>query len=144
MLFTCDEDTDGPRPQNARKWFAENGPPDLQPLPLGYTERELCKRQGEHILAWYASSLECRDYDYNAHPSFDDFACGLMASEFVPYFIATNAALKKRFPRRKLAGIGPGLLWAPPKTFARITKADRRFLASTERTREALEPRSIE
>jgi hypothetical protein len=28
-----------PCAKEARKWHADNGPPDMQPLPLGYSER---------------------------------------------------------------------------------------------------------
>jgi hypothetical protein len=42
----------GRRAKAARKWFAENGPADLQPLPLGYAERETLKdTSAAHILA---------------------------------------------------------------------------------------------
>ena len=40
MLFVLQNNPDGRRARSARKWFADNGPPDLQPLPLGYNERE--------------------------------------------------------------------------------------------------------
>jgi hypothetical protein len=40
------------RARDAREWFALNGPRDLQPLPLGYAEREDLKAGGApHILA---------------------------------------------------------------------------------------------
>ena len=61
----------------------ENGPADLQPLPLDYSEREKLKAGGApHILAWYARSLTGQKYDVLKHPSFHDYACGTMASEF--------------------------------------------------------------
>jgi hypothetical protein len=101
----------------ARQWFVENGPADLQPLPLGYVEREELKRGGaEHILAWYARSLDSLNYDVQAHPSFYDYACGAMASEFTGLdCVKKNEELRKRFSPRPLAGLGPGLYWEPPK-----------------------------
>jgi hypothetical protein len=127
MLIVIENDPEGPLAQNARKWFADNGPPDLQPLPLGYNERERLKHGGaDHILAWYARSLDGLDYDVSAHPSFYDYACGVMASEFAPNFIKNNETLKKHFPPRELAGRGPGLWWLPPKTYAETMKHYRR------------------
>jgi hypothetical protein len=115
------------RAEVARKWFADNGPPDLQPLPLGYRERESLKAGGaKHILAWFARSLAVQDYDVNRHPSFDTYARGVMVSEFAPGFIKNDEELKKRFPPRKLDGLGPGLQWEPPKGYAKVMKAQRR------------------
>jgi hypothetical protein len=103
----------------AREWFYENGPPDAQPLPLGYGEREALKGGGVlHILAWYARSLECRDYDVLEHPKFEDYARGVMASDHAPYFIKEEKLLK-RFPPHPLDGLGPALIWNPPEEHAR-------------------------
>jgi hypothetical protein len=127
MLIVLENDPDGLLARNARKWFADNGPPDLQPLPLGYDERERLKHGGaDHILAWYARSLDGRDYDVHAHPSFYDYACGVMASEFAPNFIKNDEKLKKRFPPRELAGMGSGLCWEPPKVHAKTMQRYRR------------------
>jgi hypothetical protein len=72
----------GRRALAARKWFDLYGPPEARPLPLGYDEREALKRGGlPTVVALYARSLEGRDYDLEEHPSFDDYACGVMASE---------------------------------------------------------------
>jgi len=52
----------------------------MQRLPLGYSEREALKDGGpRHILAWYARSLAKQSYDVLAHPSFHEYACGVMA-----------------------------------------------------------------
>lgn len=107
----------------ARDWFKHNGPADMPPLPLGYDEREALKRGGvSHIVAWYACSLACRDYDVSVHPSFEDFARGVMASEHISYpgaLIQKDAELLKRFPPRPLKGLGPGLVWEPPALHAK-------------------------
>src|SRR5262245_61579540 len=68
------------RALEARERFAEDGPSDAPPLPLSYAERERLKTGGlSHIVAWYARSLRCLEYDYDAHPSFEDYARGVMA-----------------------------------------------------------------
>jgi hypothetical protein len=117
----------------ARKWFAENGPPDVQPLPLGYDEREQMKSNAAmrivpmsyRILAWYARSLDCRKYDVLKHPSFEDYACGVMASQFSPPDIQTGE-LQSRFPARSLYGLGPGLIWEPPEQYEETMASLRR------------------
>jgi hypothetical protein len=100
----------------AQRWFAKNGPADLQPLPLGYDERESLKSGGApHILAWYARSLDNLDYDVVEHPSFHDYACGVMVCEFAPPFITQDPELQRRFPPRQLDGLGGSLYWEPPE-----------------------------
>ena len=99
----------------ARRWHAKYGPvdADLQPLPLGYDEREALKGGGApHILAWYARSLCVCGYDVTRHPKFRDYACGVMASS--PIFFTENRDLQSRFPPRQLSGLGSGLIWLPP------------------------------
>ncbi|ERR1035437_7056282 len=101
----------------AREAFALNGPPDAPPLPIGYYEREHMKLQGRlpKIVGLYARSLECRKYDLQEHPSFVDYARGVMASEYNGHsHMKEDEELKKRFPPRPLDGLGPGLIWNPP------------------------------
>jgi hypothetical protein len=113
----------------AREWFAPHGPPDAPPLPVSHDEREDLKSGGlPHMVAWYARSLEGRDYDLDEHPSFDDYACGVMASDFAPDFIKTEE-LQRRFPPRPLTGLGPGLYWEPPALHAETMASYRRSLA---------------
>ena len=103
----------------AREWFAINGPADAQPLPLSHDEREKMKVGGvEHLVAWYDRSLACRDYDTEKHPSFDDYAPGVMASEHAPDFIKNDEQLRRRYPPKKLIGLGPGLVWELPTPHA--------------------------
>jgi hypothetical protein len=129
------------RAEQAREWFALNGPPDAPPLPLDYGEREQLKQGGlPHILAWYARSLSRQDYDVEKHPSFEDYACGIMASEHAPYFIKSDDAMRKRFTPRQLKGLGPGLLWQPPKQYAKTMEMYRRSMARQERSRAAADP----
>jgi hypothetical protein len=96
----------------ARSWFAQNGPPGAPPLPLSYEAREALKGGGlPHLVAWYARSLEALNYDYNGHPSFDDYARGVMSSGNAPYFITEDRALRGRYPPRALRGLGASLCW---------------------------------
>ena len=105
----------GQRAKAAREWFAKHGPPDMQPLPLGYDEREALKDGGlRHILAWYARSLAELKYDVLQHPSFYDYACGVMALKPLRC-ISENPELLKRFPPRPLEGLDSGMYWTPPK-----------------------------
>jgi hypothetical protein len=130
----------GRRARFARKWFADNGPPDIQPLPLGYDERESLKGGGvPHILAWYARSLACRKYDVLEHPLFDDYARGVMASEYAPDFITKNEELRQRFPPLLLKGLGPGLCWKPPEE--RTMKSLRRCRKREDRIRAVIAAR---
>jgi hypothetical protein len=105
--------------QIAREWFATHKPPDAPVLPIGYDERERLKKgMGSlaHMVAWYARSLAGRHYNFLEHPSFDEYACGVMASvEYAPYFIRNDEEMRRRFPPRPLKGLGPGLWWEPPK-----------------------------
>lgn len=143
MLFVLENDPSGREALSARKWFADNGPPDLQPLPLGYDERERLKHGGaDHILAWFARSVEGENYNMLQHPSFEHYARGVMASEFAPDFIKNDEQLKKRFPPRELVGMGPALCWLPPKLCAEAMSDYRRCKAhrvalhkKTQRTR---------
>ena len=108
----------GRRALLARECFAVNGPPDAPPLPLSYDEREDLKIGGlPTIVALYARSLEGRDYDLEEHPSFDDYAAGVLASDQLSYpgaRIQEDEELQRRFPPRTLSGLGPGLCWKPP------------------------------
>jgi hypothetical protein len=112
----------------ARRWHAKYGPADadLQPLPLGYDERESLKRgAAPHILAWYARSLYALDYDVVEHPSFHDYACGVMACEFTPPSITQDPQLQRRFPPRHLPGLGGSLMWLPPEDDVRRPRSTR-------------------
>lgn len=96
----------------ARKHFAENGPTDAPPLPLSYAERQELKAGGlSHIVAWYAESLMCRDYDFDGHVAFETYACAVMGSPYAPDFITQNLGLKERFPAHQMAELRPGLVW---------------------------------
>ena len=120
----------GRRALSARNWFELYGPADARPLPLGYDEREALKRGGlSTIVAFYARSLACRNYNVLEHPSFEDYARGAMASDHAPDFIKKDEELQRRFPPRRLMGLGPGLCWEPPELHAQTMASFRRSLA---------------
>ena len=101
----------------AREWFKQHGPPDAPVFPIGYAERERLKIGGLPLMvAWYARSLAGQGYNFAEHPSFDDYAAGVMASEeHAPDFIRNNEEMRRRFPPRPLSWLGSGLYWCPPR-----------------------------
>jgi len=102
----------------AREHFARFGPPDAPPLPVSQDERDSIKFGGlPYLVAVFARSWEGRDYDLE-HPSFVKYACGVMASEHAPDYWKDNQDLRRRFPPRRLKGLGPGLVWEPPAPHA--------------------------
>ena len=114
---------------SARDWFAKNGPADAQPLPLSSYELSMRGGRGllRYIVALYARSLASRNYDVVEHPPFADYVSGVLweagrAESYIgglPAYPDQLPELKKRFPPRELAGMGPGFYWLPPKLRAR-------------------------
>lgn len=96
----------------AQQRFAVEGPSDVPPLPTTRGARESLKKGGlSHLVAWFAESLQRMDYDMDAHPSFDDYARGVMASPYAPDFLKHDQELRRRFPPNPLAHLGSGLVW---------------------------------
>ena len=52
---------------------------------------------------------------FRKHPSFDDFARGLMAIYTGLWRIEIDDKLQKRFPPRPLKGMTRSAFWAPPE-----------------------------
>jgi hypothetical protein len=104
----------------AKEWFAvEGGPSDAPPLPLA-DEIENYRQAGglKRVIGFYARSLEIQDFDYRKHPSFHDFARGLMAlaMEGGVWDLEKDTSLIHRFPPLPLPGmIAAGSYWEPPK-----------------------------
>lgn len=127
--------TEAVRALRAREWFAVNGPTNAPPLPLSDEEID-DYRQARGLAAlvgFYARSLSRegygrRSYDVSNHPSFDDFARGLMAMAMARglWGLQTAQNLKMRFPPRPLAGMTPGAYWAPPKEYEETIASYRR------------------
>jgi hypothetical protein len=118
MLFVLEPKGLKRKAQLARQHFALHGPSDAPPLPLGYNERESIKGTSplNTMVGLYARSWYVCQYDLDLHPSFSDYACGVMASEYNGWpGLACDAEMLRRFPPRKLVGLGPGLMWNSPK-----------------------------
>ena len=120
----------------AREWFAIYGPQDAQPLPISGYEIEDRKYAWDskqpslsYIVSRFGSSLQTHNWDFNSHPSFEDFACGVMASEHAPAFIKKDEVLRKRYPPRPLRYLDPGTCWQPPEQHARTMASHRRSMA---------------
>ena len=110
----------------ARAGFVCNAPSDAPPLPISHDDIEDYRNAGglPALVGFYARSLSRegygrRSYDVGNHPTFYDFACGLMAMavESGLWGLEEDAALQRRFPPRPLAGMTPGAYWAPPKEY---------------------------
>ena len=125
----------------AREWFYEYGPHDAPPLPLSPFEIEDMRygqaalefgprafyrlRAFHHLIAQFASSLRSKDWDFNIHPSFEDFASSVLASDHAPDFLKNDEKLCKRYPPRNLCTIAPWLYWKPPE----VNENNRRIIA---------------
>jgi hypothetical protein len=116
----------------AREWFAVNGPPDAPPLPLYDFDSYRGARGLKGIVGFYARSLNRQDYDVRKHPSFDDFARGLMALavEKGLWNLEKDESLIRRFPPRLLPGMTPSAYWDPPEEYEETMASYYRHLRS--------------
>jgi hypothetical protein len=120
--FVYGEDPLGPQKRAAcralvaREWFAWSNP-GLPTLPLSAGDRaDLRWKSGiKHLVAEYPHSLMAKKYDTFRHPSFVQYARGVMASAFTPDRIKNDPQLLAQYPPRALPGLGIGLCWSPPK-----------------------------
>jgi hypothetical protein len=124
----------------ARERWARIGPPDCQPLPLSNQEIQDRRWAGHglrtgdhsndllsHIFAEFAITLERHDWDFNSCPSFEDFACGVMATKLLRKLAARHfqpdelLRLQKRYPPRPLKGLSDlrCFSWKAPKRHAK-------------------------
>ena len=62
-----------------------------------------------YIISRFAHSLLANAWDFDNHPSFEEYARGVMASEHAPDFVKKDRLLRKRYPPLHLPGLGPGL-----------------------------------
>jgi hypothetical protein len=132
----------------AREWFAIYGPADAQPLPLWCDNSKALGREGallRYIVRLYERSLGGENYDMEKHPPFADYVSGVLwEAERVDGDIGTLPnnpdelpRLKKRFPPRELAGMGPGFHWSPPKLYAETMPSHHRSTARIKKVRRA-------
>jgi hypothetical protein len=104
------------RALRARYWFAQTGPKDAPPLPLSDGERHDLKYRRtplDHIVSLFGNSLWSRDYAFEEHASFDDFARGVLASPEAPEFLKEDQELLKRYPPRPCLGLDPACAGNP-------------------------------
>jgi hypothetical protein len=102
----------------AAEAFRQDAPPWAPELPVSSAdwEKMIGGRSNKiALIGYYGRSWACANW--GRHPSFRDFACGLMACEHTPARIRTDPALLKEFPPRELAGLDRSLCW---NTFGRI------------------------
>jgi len=119
----------------AREWFAVNGPPDAPLLPLNVHDRDRFRGSGglTALVGFYARSLSRQRYDVCNHPSFDDFARGLMAlaKERGLWQLEEDETLMRRFPPRPLVGMTRSAYWDPreesEETIARLRQERHRI-----------------
>jgi hypothetical protein len=111
----------------AREWFYVFGPHDAPPLPLSHWEIQDMRYSNpfHHLIANFAVSLRGEDYDFNIHPSFEDYASSVRVSDYAPDFLKNDEDLCKRYPPRALCTIGRGLCWEPPK----MNESNQRIIA---------------
>jgi hypothetical protein len=83
------------------------------PLPLNPDDRNKIRFRGgiEGIVGYYDGSLDSSSYDLEKHPSFYDYACGVMALN--PRWAGEE--LKRRFPPRPLEGLNRSFVWSAPE-----------------------------
>jgi hypothetical protein len=106
-----------------RQWFAQHGPRDAQPLPLSVDEIDDKYRPPpgrnpalHFIVCKYAASLRCCGYDYDLHPSFAEFAAGLLFYERAQDFVRNDEEMRKRYPPHRLRSVeNLSCVWVPSK-----------------------------
>jgi hypothetical protein len=106
-----------------REYFAMHAPPDAPLMPTDDYERNRAKHLSGllgFITAQYIWSLESQD-DLRVHPSFADFASGLLwqhenigGCTELPFTPQQLPEMKRRYPPRKLEGL-EYFSWRPLK-----------------------------
>jgi hypothetical protein len=115
----------------AREWFAVNGPSDAPPLPLYDVDTYRNARGLKGVIGFYARSLSRQgygrqSYDVCTHPSFDEFARGLMAlaKERGLWSLENDESLIRRFPPRPLVGMMRGAFWVPSEEYKELQRRE--------------------
>lgn len=130
----------------ASERYAKQRPADAPPFPLSYDEREDLKEgRGllSYLVALHARSLDNSEFDPDEHPSLADHISGILREAervdgdigTLPNYPDELLELKKRFPPRKMAGLGPGFCWEPPKQHAKTMASYRRSMLVGNRPR---------
>ena len=96
----------------ARAQFAVTGPAWAQPLPVGDEITPLLKATGAmYLLGAYSCSLIMLGYNFQVHPSFYDYGCGVMNHPRAPEHVRGDPELQAEFPARELPGFCGRLVW---------------------------------
>jgi len=100
----------------ARAWFARQGPPWAQPLPLSeaeYVAFFLSDSAPLYLVGMYSRSLQARDYDFLGHPLLFDYARGVMANPRIRACLRNDPEMQREFPERPLVGLDDRGRWRP-------------------------------
>jgi hypothetical protein len=120
----------------AQEWFAVHGPrnaPLLPLIPSDWDEMRYGGTIGLPILVGsYARSLSFQDWKVHNHPTFEDFARGVMVFPDIRDRAGQDPLVAKRYPPRALIGMHDGAFWEPPPTEYRRER--RRSLLANEAT----------
>src|SRR5262249_3963904 len=88
----------------ARGHFLTHGPPWAQPLPLAWDDIGQLVGVGgrRELVGNYSASLIGVKWDYEKHPPFYEFCCGLLAQRSD---LRSDPELRREFPPKPLAGL---------------------------------------
>jgi hypothetical protein len=101
----------------AQEWFAVYGPPNAPLLPLLPWDWD-GMRYGSTgglptLIGFYARSLSFQDWRVQNHPSFEDFARGVMVFPNIRERAGQDPLVTTRYPPRSLVGMHDGAFWEP-------------------------------
>ena len=120
----------------ARQHFRQHGPPGAPLLPLTFDAIERAEHDPNNrieLVGHYASSLMLQQWNLKLHPSFHDYASGVMAYRYTPDYLRNNAELLQEFPPRPLEGLDKALNW---RTLDDITQQRQDVIRMLEHYRE--------
>jgi hypothetical protein len=88
----------------ARGWFVTHGPAWAQPLPLSWGDiGRAVKGDGRaQLVGNYSASLLADKWDFERHPPFHEFCCGMLAQRSD---LCSDPELRREFPPKRLKGL---------------------------------------
>jgi hypothetical protein len=106
----------------AQEWFAVYGPPNAPLLPLLPGDWDRMRYGGtvglDVLIGFYARSLNFQGWKVHNHPTFEDFARGLMTFPDIRSRAGQDPLVAERYPPRVLVGMHNGAFWEPPAAAA--------------------------
>jgi hypothetical protein len=111
----------------ARQHFRQHGPSWAPLLPLTFDDIEQMEHDPSNrveLVGHYASSLMMQQWNLKLHPSFHDYASGVMAYKYAPEHLRNDPELMAEFSARPLAGLDKGLSWRSPEQIAELRLAN--------------------